>query len=325
MGKKKLLPLGLLAAAVLLLAALLAVLALTAGDAEEDAGIPLFSASPTDVTRLSYQDGTSDVVLVRNDDGSWILESDPLLPIDGSAVSEILDGLTGMTALRALDPDTAEVGAMGFNSPAMTFAFTADDESYTLTAGAQNAMADAYYVRLQDGSLYTVSLSAFTALCKTPQQLYLAQDITDIESTEVASLTLDTGGGTLAFTRDSEGHWTLDGDADFPLDQDIVSRMSNTICALTTEWSITAPEADSVYGLDRPNAVVTLTATDGRSVQCVFGSTDPEDEAVSYLRASCDESVVYEIPANHLTVFAYTRDTLRAATAESATGESANG
>ena len=81
------------------------------------------------------------------------------------------------------------------------------------------------------------------------------------------------------------------------------------------------------YGLDTPAAVVTLTDGDGRTVQCTFGGTDPDDDSIAYLRASTDESVVYEIAANHLSVFAQTKVSLQADTdtAETATAESAAG
>ena len=315
MNRKKLLPLAVLAGVVLLLAAaLLAVTLLNRRQDGEESDIALFSVSAGEVTALSYQDGSTDVALTQNEDGGWTLESDPLLPIDSDTVTDLLDSLTGLTALRDLSGETLESAQLDFDSPAMTFAFTAGGTDYTLTVGAENSIAGAYYVRLGDGGVYTVSTSSFSTLCKTPRQLYAAQDITDMESTDVAAMTLDTGSEVLSFTRDGDGSWTLDEDPAYALDQDAVALMANTICSLTSSWSITA-------------AVVTLTDGDGRTVQCTFGGTDPDDDSVAYLRASTDESVVYEIAANHLSVFAQTKVSLQADTdtAETATAESAAG
>ena len=315
MSKKKILPLAILAGVVAVLAVILAILAILNRE-EEDTGIPLFSVAAEDVTAISYQEGDTDVSLTKGEDGSWTLDSDPLLPIDDQAVGEVLTGATGMTAMRQLSDGELD-------APTRTISFTAGDTDYTITVGAENNMAEAYYAQVGD-SLYTVITSTFVGLCKTPRQLYKAQDITDIESTEVASMTVDTGAETLDFQLDSDGNWTLADDPDYDLDQDAVSRMANTICSLTTEWSITSPGADSEYGLDSPNAVVTLTATDGRSVRCVFGSTASDDSDTAYLRASNDESVVYEIAANHLSSFACIKESLKAATSETATGEEAD-
>ena len=324
MNKKKLLPLCVLAGVVAVLAVILALLSIFGGEEDEDTGIALFSVTADDLSTIAYQDGDTDVALTKGEDGVWTLDSDTMLPIDQDAVSELATSITGMTAQRELGED-ADVDSMGFATPEMSISFTAGENSYTLTVGGQNSMTDTYYARLgEDGPVYTIATSDLSSLCKTPRQLYQAQDITDIESTEVASMTVDTGTETLDFQLDSDGNWTLADDPDYDLDQDAVSRMANTICSLTTEWSITSPGADSEYGLDSPNAVVTLTATDGRSVRCVFGSTASDDSDTAYLRASNDESVVYEIAANHLSSFACTKESLKAATPETATGEEAD-
>ncbi len=322
MNKKKLLPLCILAGVVVVLAVILALLSIFGGEEDEDTGIALFSVTADDLSTIAYQDGDTDVALTKGDDGVWTLDSDTLLPIDQDAVSELADSITGMTAQRELGED-ADVDSMGFATPEMSISFTAGADSYTLTVGDQNSMTDTYYARLgEDGPVYTIATSNLSSLCKTPRQLYQVQDITDIESSDVTAMTLETGTETLSFTLEDET-WTLDSDPGYELDQDAVKRMVNTICSLESEWSITQPGPDSEYGLDTPNAVVTVTTSDGSSVRCVFGTTSAEDSGVAYMTASTAEGVVYEIDSNHLTAFAYTKDTLKAETPE--TAEEASG
>lgn len=317
MNKKKLLPLCILAGVVVVLALILAMLTLFGGAAEEEAGIPLFSVSADALDTIAYQDGDTDVALTKGDDGVWTLDSDTLLPIDQTVVEELVANITGMTALRELGDD-ADVDSMGFATPEMSISFTSGSDSYTLTVGDQNSMTDSYYARLgDDGPVYTVSISDLSSLCKTPKQLYQAQDITEIESSDVTAMTLDTGSETLSFTLTDET-WVLDDDPEYELDQDTVKRMVNTICSLESDWSITHPGSDSEYGLDTPNAIVTVTAEDGSTVRCVFGTTSAEDSEVAYMTASTADGVVYEINSNHLTAFAYTKDTLKAETPETA-------
>lgn len=322
MNKKKLLPLCVLAGVVAVLAVILALLSIFGGEEDEDTGIALFSVTADDLSTIAYQDGDTDVALTKGEDGVWTLDSDTMLPIDQDAVSELATSITGMTAQRELGED-ADVDSMGFATPEMSISFTAGENSYTLTVGGQNSMTDTYYARLgEDGPVYTIATSDLSSLCKTPRQLYQAQDITDIESSDVTAMTLETGSEVLSFTLEDET-WTLDSDPGYELDQDTVKRMVNTICSLESEWSITQPGPDSEYGLDTPNAVVTVTASDGSSVRCVFGTTSTEDSGVAYMTASTAEGVVYEIDSNHLTAFAYTKDTLKAETPE--TAEEASG
>lgn len=324
MNKKKILPLCILAGVVVVLALLLVLLNVFGSDEEEDTGIPLFTVSADDLNTIAYQDGDTNVALTKGDDGVWTLDSDTLLPIDQDAVTELAGNITGMTAVRELGED-ADVDSMGFATPEMSISFTADDSSYTLTVGSQNNMTESYYARLSDdGPVYTIATSNLTSLCKTPKQLYKAQDITDMESSDVTAMTLETSTETLSFSFQDDT-WTLTDDPDYDLDQDTVKRMVNTICSLQSEWSITKPGSDSEYGLDTPNAIVTLTASDGSTVRCVFGATSAEDSGMSYLKASSADGIVYEIDSNHLTAFAYTKDTLKAATPETAEESTASG
>lgn len=318
MNKKKVLPLALLGAVVLILAILLLVLQ-TVDSSEEDTGIPLCSLNSGEVTSLYYRDASAEEpveVSLTKTDGTWTLDSDPALPIDQSKADAITADLTALTAQRQLTDD-ADVEEMGFDDPTQVITLSTGSDQWELTVGSKNSMTDTWYVRTsEDGPVYTVSLTDLSDICKTPKQLYAAQDITDIESDAITTMTVQSGGNTLSFIQ-TDGTWTLSDDPDYSLDQDLVNTMANTICDMTTDWSITSPEADSTYGLDTPNVVVTIVSADG-SVQCSFGGTDPEDDSLNYLRSSAASDVVYEVSSENLSAFAYDKASLKAATPESA-------
>ena len=74
--------------------------------------------------------------------------------------------------------------------------------------------------------------------------------------------------------------------------------------------------------LDTPNAIVTLIASDGTSIQCSFGGNDAEDDTLCYLRSSGAAGVVYEVSTDALNAFAYDKAALEAE--EEATPETAD-
>ena len=180
-----------------------------------------------------------------------------------------------------------------------------------------------WYARLSaDGPVYTLDSSALSGICKTAKQLYAAQSITDIDVDDVTKMVVQTAnGGTLSFAQ-NDSTWTLTDDAEYNLNQDIVKKMASTICDLKTKWSVTEPQADAVYGLDTPNAIVTLIASDGTSIQCSFGGNDAEDDTLCYLRSSGAAGVVYEVSTDALNAFAYDKAALEAE--EKATPETAD-
>ena len=349
--KNKFLPLIVLAAVVVVLIVALAVLSNLEDEPEQT--VALFSAefSADDITAVAWQDEETDVVLDRtaadseDEEDSWTLRSDPNLPIDSSTASTASDEIFNLTALRKL-PSDSETEDMGLDTPTMVLTIaidgadptataeqaetatgeTATGESalpegvYTLTVGAENEITQAYYARASwNGALYTINSSDLSSICRTPQQLYAEQEITDIELEEVATMTLSTPTETLEFSYDGET-WTLTDDPAYTLDQDLVEKMAATICDMQTAWTITDPEEDSVYGLDAPDATVTLVANDGSSITCWFGMVDPEDDSLCYLRSSAAEGVVYEVDSDHSSAYAYTKETLKG---EESTAETA--
>lgn len=321
MNKKKLIPLAALGAAIAALAVVLILLNRTQSE-EEETGIPLCTLDSASVTAIRYTDAAGDEpaeVALSKTDAGWVLDSDPELPVDQTKAETIASNLTGLTALRELG-ENADVDAMGFETPSYTFELTAGDETWNLTVGDKNPMTDTWYVQTAgDGPVFTVELADISGISKTPRQLYSAQSITDLAVDDVTVMTVSTGSGELSFEQ-KDGTWTLADDPDHTLDQSTVKKMANTICNLTTQWTVTSPGADELYGLDAPNAVVTLVGTAG-SVQCSFGGLTDADDTVCYLRSSGAPNVVYEVSAENLSAFAYDKTSLAGATPETAASE----
>lgn len=317
MNRKKMMPLIILAAGVVLLALLLAVLTLSQSESQEQ-GIALCSFPADDVDGISYSGNNTEISLLKGSEGDWLLESDPTLPLDQSIVGTLVEKLAGLTATRQLQEDElAEIPAWS-DTPLMVFTITSGDVTRTLTVERANDVADIYYVYDENSVAYTVTQSDVNVLCKTPKDLYKAQTLTDKTIDDVASMQVES----LAFVQ-NDGVWTLADDAEYPLDQDAVKKMANTICGAQTDWTITSPETDSTYGLDAPDVTATLTFTDGSNLTVRFGSLVADDETLCYVASSGAQTVIYEVSADYKSAFAVTKETLydETATAESAEEE----
>lgn len=330
MKAKKYMPLIVLAAVVVVLGA--ALVFLNSLEEEEETGIPLFDFEASSVTALSYRNSETEATLLQDEEDTWYLDQDADLPLDQDSVSSLVEEFAALQAVRDLGAET-DTENMGLDDPTMVFtigvdgadiasAETATGETasgaYTVTIGSENSVTEAYYAKVSwNDHIYTIDASSLSGLVKTSRELYKAQDITDLEEDEVTSLTLQTSGESMTFTC-TDGTWTLDGDPDYALNQDAIEKMAATICSLETEMTITHPDDDSVYGLDDPQAVVTVTGSDGTTITCSFGKVSDSNSDVCYMRSSHTAGVVYEVNADHLAAFAYTKETLQAATEETA-------
>lgn len=314
MNRKKLLPLLAVAGFVVLLALVLAVLQF-GGQGTKPAGETLCPFGAGEIDRLTYQGNNADVTLLRGSEGNWMLDSDPALPLDQTVVSSLVEEFAGLTAQRRLqDEELAEIPARS-ETPLMVFEITSGEETWTLTVDQDNEVADIYYVYDGDGNAYTVAQAYLNGLCKTPEDLYAAQSLTEQDAENATALQV----GDLQFVQ-TEDTWTLAEDPTYPLDQSAVKKMVNTLCGLQTRWSITAPEGDAAYGLDAPDVTAALTFADGSTLTVRFGSPVPEDDTRCYLASSEAPGVVYEVDAEHKNAFAVTKASLyeEEATAETA-------
>lgn len=335
MKAKKYLPLIVLTALVAVLG--IALVVLSNLEEEEESGIPLFEFESSSVTALSYRNSETEVTVLQDEEDAWYLEQDTELPLDQDAVASLVEEFATLQAVRDLGTE-ADTQGMGLDNPEMVFtiavdgadiasAETASTETamgettagvYTVTIGSKNSVTEAYYAKTNwNDHIYTIDAAGLSDLAKAPRDLYKSQDITDLEEDEVTSLTLRTSGEVMTFTR-ADDSWTLDSDPAYALDQDAIDKMAATICSMETEMTVTHPGDDSAYGLDSPQAVVTVTGSDGTTITCSFGNTSGADSEVCYMRSSHTAGVVYEVNADHLAAFAHTKETLRAATAETA-------
>ena len=314
MNKKKLLPLAVLACIVALLGVLLAVLNRT-DSAQTDTTIPLCSLAADDLDTLAYAGNNMEVTLLKGSDGTWRLDSDPTLPLDQTKVQSLVEDYANLKAQRKLEgDDLAELPAKS-DTPQMTITLGAGEQTVDLTVDQLNSVADVYYVYDESGAAYTVRRSDLATLSKSPRDLYKAQTLTDKTTDDVAAMQVND----LTFTC-TDGIWTLADDPDYALTQSSVRKMAGTILEMQTAWTITAPDADSAYGLDAPDVTATLSFTDGTSLTVRFGTASASDDSLCYLASSDAPTLVYEVNADHKSAFAVTKESLHddTATAETA-------
>lgn len=99
------------------------------------------------------------------------------------------------------------------------------------------------------------------------------------------------GSVTLSFALDEDGTWIWADGPDFPLKDDTVTSILETLASLKFQQVLPAGEDKSEYGLDSPAA--TLTATAGTGEQSLsFGKTTTDGDSY-YMCMNGDESTVY--------------------------------
>ncbi|MDO4357698.1 MAG: DUF4340 domain-containing protein, partial [Clostridia bacterium] len=118
------------------------------------------------------------------------------------------------------------------------------------------------------------------------------------EADEVTGMSWALDGETVSLEK-ADGQWVLDGEPDFPVNQEAAQKLAQAVADLTANRQLTGVETLSDYGLEEPTFAVTVTMADGEWRLISQG----ERNALSgdaYVQISGDESVyiVSDAPAD---------------------------
>ena len=107
-------------------------------------------------------------------------------------------------------------------------------------------------------------------------------------------LTYCNGSTTLSFSLNDEGKWCWTNDPDFPLDQDYLTKMVNTLSALKPQQTITDGDTLDAYGLSTPTQTLTAVSDNGQTTTIALGNATTDGNSY-YMLMNGSETPVYII------------------------------
>jgi len=290
-------------AAVLVVQILISVFVFWPKPAANAAGEPLFpdvEASDISSLTISDTDGNS-VTLLRLLEG-WTLPDAGDYPADEEKVQPLLEKIAAMTTARLV---------------------TRTRTSHKRLQVAEDDFARLIEFKTNDGSqhrLYIGSSPTYNAThvrVEGQDETYLAQDIStwEINATpnswidtayvripkeEITTVVLENENGTFVFEKDEAGSWTMQGlSGDEVADGVQISTLVGRLASINMLRPLGKEELPE-YGLDQPNAVVTVETTSGTTTLRI-GAQDPEDD--SYVMSSSESDYYVRIVAGVAEVF----------------------
>ena len=242
-------------------------LSLYSEEAEQiaESGEVVFELPVDEVTALSweYTDEEGETVsLAFTNDGGWSYDGDAAFPVDGEALTELLDYFAAMPAAFVIE-DVTDYGQYGLEEPLCTIDITAGETEYEITLGDYSELDYQRYLSLGDGRAYLVNDDPMELYRLTLDDLMLDDTIpafVDVERVEFSGaqdyvIERDENGGSY---RADDVYYTENGEA---LDTDSVNDFVTYIAALALGdyYTYDAAEADlAETGLDEPELTVTI-------------------------------------------------------------------
>lgn len=132
-------------------------------------------------------------------------------------------------------------------------------------------------------------------------------EVAGLTPDEITSMAWQNGDETIRLVR-ADGVWSLDGEANFPLKQDVADELASDIAALEATHTVTGGADAADYGLDEPAFTVTVENDSGDTLVYRMGAKN-DVTGEYYLRFS-ENDAIYTIASSLAATFDYNRASL---------------
>ena len=229
-----------------------------------ESGEVVFELPVDEVTALAWEytdDEDETVSLAFTKDGGWTCDDDAAFPVDGEAVTGLLERFEALQAAFVIE-DVTDYAQYGLDDPLCTIDITAGDAEYEIALGNYSELDYQRYLSLGDGKVYLVNDDPMEYYKLTLDDLMLDDEIpafADVERVEFS------GAEDYTIERDEDGPSYREDDVYYTggdvLDTSSVNSYVSYIAtlALGDYYTYNADKDDlAAAGLDEPELTVTI-------------------------------------------------------------------
>ncbi|HIS27517.1 MAG TPA: DUF4340 domain-containing protein [Candidatus Pullilachnospira intestinigallinarum] len=282
-----------IAGAILLLAVLIAVYLLLKNhnaqteqeaSSQEEESVEIAAVPAEDISRLTFEISGEDVSWVQKEDG-WSLESDSNFPVDQDQMDHLTDQLASVKADRTLE-NVENLEEYGLNIPSNVIQVEeTDGSSLTITIGNQNASTGDCYIYLNDDTktVYTVPSALQTVFSGGLYNFAEGEDYPGITSSTISRVSVEKKENSYTLQTDdsSSTGWEVTGQKGDEKEADATEAgtLQSTIAGLSFDNYYEYNCQDlSLYGLDQPQAVITVDYTEQQEAEDTDTTEDAETD-----------------------------------------------
>ena len=300
-------------------------------------GITALSVDADSVTALSWEYADNSFAFHKDEDGTWLYDTDEAFPVNQSVIASLLDVFSDFRTDFTID-DVTDLSQYGLDDPTASIHLETADGEYDVLVGDESQMDSQRYVSIGDGSVYlaaTDPLDSYNVLLagliQNDEVPYFG-DVTSLNfSGDISYAVAYEADSGKSYDEDDVYFTTLNGST-LALDSSLVSSYLYTLKYLSLTDFVTYSADDGhldTYGLDDPELTVTVnyteTDSEGAETACTFTlsiSRDPSqkedepdedepDNITAYARVG-DSAIVYQITGSeYLELMACTKNDLR--------------
>ncbi|MGD1996320.1 MAG: DUF4340 domain-containing protein [Anaerolineae bacterium] len=242
---------------------------------------PLFpDLEGDDIVALTVTDAEGNDLALRKVSGEWVLPEADDYPAQADKVATLLDKIAGLTTGRLVartDTSHRRLQVASDDFVRRVEVETEDGTGQTLYLGSSPGYGALHFrVEGQSETYLTNELSLQETQATAASWVDTAY--LSVAQADLTRVRLENANGTFTFVRDDEGNWTMVGlGADETLAETKVTATIRQAASVRLSHPLGKEELPA-YGMDEPNAVVTLE-TEDETITLRVGAQDPDDNS----------------------------------------------
>lgn len=216
--------------------------------------------------------------------GDWHLESPVRALARKSRVEDVLRALSNMRAKEffAEQKQDAEIAKTGLKDPEYSVALNLPAKNQEIIFSLHKQDETVYATTSLSTKIITVESQVLTDIEKKVEDLREKQVVV-FNSWEANRIRIKKGELVIAVTKDKDNKWQFEGPAKEEADRSRVETFIRKIESLEAAEFIDSPAGLPAYGLDKPQAEVTVWTKDGeteKEFRVLIGTEDPQKKQV---------------------------------------------
>lgn len=239
---------------------------------------PLFpDLEAGDIAALSITDADDNSIQLKKIGEDWVLPDVDDYPAQADKITPLLDKIVGLTTGRLVTRTDASHKRLQVSPDDFMCRIdfeTAGGPQHTLYLGSSPRYGSTHFrVEGQSETYLTSELSIWEA--KAEAASWIDTAYLSVPEDDIIKMTLENANGTFTFTKDDEGTWTMGGlAADETLDEAKVTFLIQQAATVNMIRPL-GKEEQVAYGMDEPNAMVTLETGD-KTITLRVGAKEPD-------------------------------------------------
>jgi hypothetical protein len=271
----------------------------------------LFPLDGTHVQAFTLKPKDSPPITLRRESGKWEIADPEKLSADQSAVSTLLNNLTGATIDEVVDPHPANLKDFGLDPPTETIDLSTDAKpaQFTMMLGDGTPTGNGFYGQVSGNPrVFTLAGYLKTSLVKTLFDLRDKRAVTlDIEQIQKIEVDSKEKGKSFTLEKNPEGVWDLVLPPPVRADDSTVDSLVGDLRSLSITGVVAEDKKTSgQYGFGSPALTLKLTSPSG-SQSLILGKKDGD----KYNAMNSALQPIFTLNSEVLTQFLKNKDDLR--------------